>query len=245
MWIATWNTEWRKAGSADAEIVRQRLRALEPEIVCLTETHTDFLSGWQGFTICGSDDWGGPTHGTRREVLLWSRNRWRDVDVVGSPNLPPGRFVKAITDTSLGEVTVVGVVIPYHMSNVRFGSRDRAMWELHRLYLEALPAVTAGLEPNSIVLGDFNQRIPSKWVPAELREKLRTALPGLNIVTGGLLEPLGAAAIDHIAVGKLFRAEQRQAISNLAAGREISDHFGVAARLALQTSDEQPVVVSE
>lgn len=229
--VATWNTEWRAAASADAAVIRDRLRELAPEIVCLTETHINFLDDWGGHIICGSDDWGGPTHRTRREVLLWSRSPWLKIDRVGSDALPPGRYVRGVTTTSCGETTVVGIVIPYHMSNVRHGSCDRKMWELHRAYLEALPAVTSCLPADSIILGDFNQRIPNNWVPHELRGKLAIAMEKMKIATVGNLQPLGKASIDHIAAGAGFEANSPLAISNEYLGRAISDHFGVAVTL--------------
>jgi endonuclease/exonuclease/phosphatase family metal-dependent hydrolase len=245
MRIITWNTEWRKTSSSDAGVIRARLEELAPDIVCLTETHADFLADWPGYTVCGTDNWGGPTFGTRREVLLWSKRPWHDLDQLGSSDLPAGRFVQAVTDTPLGRTTVVGIVIPYHMSNVRTGLRNRSLWELHRLYLDALPKVTASLESASIVLGDFNQRIPSKWVPHTLREKRRIAFSDLDIVTRGKLPPLDEAAIDHIAIGSAFIAEEVRAISNLHLNKKISDHFGVSTKLALnslRSSDPAPAV---
>ncbi len=234
MRIATWNTEWRETRSPDAAVIRERLHALSPDIVCLTETHFDFLAEWGGYSICGSEDWGGPTYGTRREVLLWSRTPWHGIDKVGSGALPPGRFIRGVTQSPIGKVDVVGIVIPYHMSNVRHGTGDRKMWELHRDYLEALPAVTEGLPATSLVVGDFNQRVPSSWVPRELRKKLATAMADLTIVTDGILEPVGKAAIDHIAVGSGLAATDILSISNENGRRRISDHFGVAASLELR-----------
>lgn len=237
MRVATWNTEWRKTASTDASIIRKRLAELAPDIVCLTETQCDFLDEWEGFTVCGTDDWGGPTHGTRREVLLWSKHPWRNIDIVGSPNLPPGRFVKATTDTSTGEVEAVGIVIPYHMSNVTTGTRNRSPWELQELYLDGLPEITSSLAGASIVLGDFNQRVPSKWVPRDLRDKLRKAMSGMEIATTGVVQPIGKAAIDHIAIGSAFLANEAQSISNLNGARSISDHFGVCVDLRRLSPD--------
>ena len=231
MRVVTWNTEWRKTASADASIIRTRLAALAPDIVCLTETQIDFLDEWDGFTVCGTDDWGGPTHGTRREVLLWSKHPWRNIDTTGSPNLPPGRFARATTDTSAGEIEAIGVVIPYHMSNVTTGTRNRSLWELHKLYLDALPAITSSLPRASIVLGDFNQRIPSTWVPRDLRHRLCKAMSGMEIATTGVIQPIGKAAIDHVAIGSGFFANHVQSISNLNGARSISDHFGVCVDL--------------
>lgn len=231
--VATWNTEWRKPASRDAAIVRERLAAFDPDIVCLTETHIGFLDEWGGHSVYGSDDWGGPTHGTRREVLLWSRWPLRDLDRVGSPHLPPGRFAKATTSAPFGDIEVVGLVIPYHMSNVAWGTRDRTMWELHRLYLDALPDVTNRLSPRSIVMGDFNQRIPNARVPRELQSKLLAALENFIVHTVGAIGVQGLAAIDHIASGEPWVCQQVETLSNLThEGRKISDHFGVGVVLS-------------
>lgn len=229
MRVATWNTEWRKASSTDARIIRDRLKTFDPDIVCLTETHTDFLDEWDGHTITASDDWGGPVYGTRREVLLWSRWPWQEVDTVGAPALPKGRYVQAISSTPWGDITVVGVVIPYHLSNVSTGTRDRSPWELHRLYLDALATITPNLGDTAILMGDFNQRIPSSWVPKAMREKLAIAMGGLRVVTIGKLPPLEQQAIDHIAVGAKVASAEVGTISNLEKGRPISDHIGVTA----------------
>lgn len=39
--VATWNTEWRRPSSQDGELIRERLAAVDPDIVVLTETHFD------------------------------------------------------------------------------------------------------------------------------------------------------------------------------------------------------------
>lgn len=230
--IATWNTEWRKPKSRHASIIRERLEAFNPDIVCLTETHTGFLQEWGGYEVYGTDNWGGPTYGTRREVLLWSKWPFRNLDTVGSEGLPPGRFAKAITTAPTGDITVTGVVIPYHMSNVTWGTRNRTKWELHRLFLDALPEVTGKLPHRSIVMGDFNQRIPSKRVPRAIQTQLLTALADLSIHTAGEIGAEKSAAIDHIATGPAWLCNQVQTFSNLTSeGRQISDHFGVGTVL--------------
>ena len=234
MRVATWNTKWCKTASANASIIRERLVALAPDIVCLTETQFDFPDEWEGFTVCGTDEWGGPTYGTRREVLLWSNHPWRNIDTTGSPNLPPGRFARATTSVHTGDVEIIGVVIPYHMSNVTTGTRNRSLWELHQHYLDALPTITSSLPGASIVLGDFNQRIPSKWVPRVLREKLSKAMSGMEIATTGIVQPIDKAAIDHVAIGSYFVASEVQSISNLNGARLISDHFGVCVDLCIK-----------
>jgi endonuclease/exonuclease/phosphatase family metal-dependent hydrolase len=235
--VVTWNVEWRRPESPDGKILRERLFEARPDLVCLTEADVDFLDGCGGHVVTGGTDWGGPVFETRREVVLWSPNPWRDLDQKGSDALPQGRFARAVTETAIGALTVVGVVIPYHFSNVRSGRRDRVMWQEHELYLDALQPILADLPDSNIVLGDFNQRLPSRWVPARLREKLQTSFAGLDIVTAGRLDPIGQQAIDHIACGPALSGGTPRSLSNLlATGKAISDHFGVAATVRARTA---------
>lgn len=117
--VATWNTEWRKPTSIDAEIMRERLARHSPDIVVLTETHFDFLSGWGGHYVCGPQEYEEPKFETCRSVMIWSRWPWKDIDLVGSADIPRSCLGKANTETPFGAVPVVGLVIPYHMSNGR------------------------------------------------------------------------------------------------------------------------------
>ena len=87
--------------------------------MCLTETHNE-LRGQGGFGICSGADYGYGLQKNRRKVLLWSREPWTQVDGLGIDSLPPGRFVSGVTQTSVGEVAVIGVCIPW------FGSRTEA-----------------------------------------------------------------------------------------------------------------------
>ena len=92
--------------------------------------------------------------------------------------MPPGRFVSGVTQTSVGEVTVIGVCIPW------FGSRTEArrklerklQWEDHEQYLAGLAEVLKqGSEKRLIVMGDFNQIIGPGKPPT----------PGTSIGTSG------------------------------------------------------------
>lgn len=232
--VVTWNTEWREPRSRDGILIRDRLNAVNPDIVCLTEAHVDFLADWGGFIAEGGTDWGGPAHGTRRKVILWSRYQWNDIDNVGSTSLPPGMFIKGMTDSGAGPVTVVGIVIPFHLANVTSGRRDRKMWGDHRQYLNALQGIIDALPPRSIVLGDFNQRIPSTWVPEQYQRMRASAFKKMHIATTELRGPDGKLSVDHIAYGQDLLTQGEQIISNFAEeGRKISDHFGVVVQLSV------------
>ena len=140
----------------------------DPEIVCLTETDISLLSG-DGHAISSQGDYGYPVKEGRRKILLWSKRPWEKVDDLGSSCMPPGRFVSGTTETSLGEVTVAGICIPWSGSRVRWTTEKRRMWEDHREYLEGLGGVLGSISTRPlIVMGDFNQRVgQGHTVPAD------------------------------------------------------------------------------
>ena len=171
--------------------------------------------------------------------MLWSREPWEQVDDVGIDSMPPGRFVSGVTQTSVGEVTVIGVCIPW------FGSRTEARrtlerkmrWEDHEQYLASLAEVLRlGSAKGLILMGDFNQIIgPESRARPELRLALQGAFPpSMTIATSGLAF-LGRRSIDHIALSEDLAVESLDVISNIHDGRRLSDHFGVVADVSAQT----------
>ena len=136
--LVNWNVEWATPASQRTPEILSRVRGHAPEIVCLTETHDGLLSQ-DGHTICSQPDYGYPIRKGRRKVLLWSKEPWKQVENVGIDSMPPGRFVSGVTQTSVGDVTVIGICIPW------FGSRTEAkrkepkkQWEDHEKYLNDL-----------------------------------------------------------------------------------------------------------
>ena len=63
--------------------------------------------------------------------MLWSRDPWDQVDDVGTDFMPPGWFVSGVTQTSVGEVAVIGICIPWFGSRTEAGRRleRKAQWE--------------------------------------------------------------------------------------------------------------------
>ena len=113
-----------------------------------------------GHTIYSQPDYGHAIKEGRRKVLLWSREPWKNVDDVGIDSMPPGRFVSGVTQTSVGEVTVFGVCIPWSGSRGRRSGGKRKMWEDHEQYLVGLAGVLERIPTKRlIVMGDFNQRL--------------------------------------------------------------------------------------
>jgi endonuclease/exonuclease/phosphatase family metal-dependent hydrolase len=236
--VATWNTEWRRPSSADAWLIKERLFHHSPDVICLTEAYPDLLEG-AGKMISSAADYGYRLIEGRRKVVLWSREPWEDIDRTGHPDLPPGRFVAGRTRTPLGDVQVIGLCIPWRDAHHRSGRKDRQPWEDHLGFLAALERISCRWEGPTIILGDFNQHIPIGRAPAHVHEALRRALLSrFQIATAGPLAPLDRRSVDHVLHSSEFASEEVAALSNLdAKGREISDHFGVIARVRVTSAE--------
>ena len=150
--------------------------------------------------------------------------------------MPPGRFVSGVTETTMGEVTVIGVCIPWADSRVRGTEVKRKKWEDHWQYLDGLSEVLVRTPAERlIVAGDFNQRMQQgKTAPADVRMALQAAIGSrMNIVTSGL-GYRGRRSIDHVALSNDLSAEYLGVISNLDGERKLSDHFGVVGGLSAE-----------
>ncbi len=235
MRVATWNVEWATPRFWGTAEILSRIDQCAAEVVCLTETHDMLLSG-KGHTICSGADYGYPIKEGRRKVMLWSREPWRQVDDVGIDSMPPGRFVSGVTGTSLGDVTVIGVCIPWFGSRTekRRGEERKKTWEDHEQYLAGLAELLRRRPAGRlIVMGDFNQVIgPGSRAPHALRSALAQALPpGMVIVTADLALR-GRCCIDHIALSEDLEAQSVRVIDNALDGRGLSDHFGAVAKVS-------------
>lgn len=238
--LVNWNVDWAKTKKRRPEI-RERIESHTPEIICLTEGRCGLLpqegdtihSQLDEYTISKGmeDEW--------RKVFLWSRNPWKSMDDLGDKSLRCGRFVSGVTETSLGEVTVVGICIPWHESPGRGSGVPH--WKHHRQYSEILRGVLKEAHEkvsgkHLIIMGDFNhclepQRRPSSSKRAQARSALEKAIPtGMTIVTKGL-KFKGKRGVDHVVLSEDLVAECRDTISNIADdGVLLSDHFGVVMR---------------
>ena len=233
--LVNWNVEWATPGSPRTSEILSRVRRNDPEIVCLTETHEGLLSQ-DGRAICSRPDHGYPIKKGRRKVLLWSRHAWTRVDDLGNDLLTPGRFVSGVTQTSVGEVMVIGICIPWFGSRTeaRRGSDRKKRWEDHEQYLDGLTKVLKRESSERlIVMGDFNQRIgPASSAPAKLQSALLKAFPPRMGIATAALGFQGRRSIDHIALSEDLSAEKISVISNIHDGRSLSDHFGVVAEVS-------------
>ena len=237
--IGTWNTWWAAPKGARGARVRTTVALSGCDILCVTEGSKRLLPA-QGHVIDGGTNWDYPVRSQdRRKVLVWSREPWTEVDCVGSEALPGGRFVKGLTATPVGPLTVVGVCIPWSCAHVRDGRRDRTRWQDHRAWLEAfdrLPCRDA--KERTVILGDFNQRVPrtGKSVPRDVYELLQSTFSGFEIATAGELLGAGGPAIDHIAhTSDLTRSSDIEIWRKRNdEGESMSDHFGVWADFELR-----------
>jgi endonuclease/exonuclease/phosphatase family metal-dependent hydrolase len=235
--IVNWNVAWPRKARRAAPLL-ERISAYQPDVVCVTEAYRNFL-GRDGHQITSSSDYGYDAPVERRKVILWSRHPWRDVDRSGNRHLPSGRFVRGTTKTNLGEVTFVGVCIPWRDAHVRTGRKDRKPWADHLAYLEGLRAILAGAPPvSTVVLGDFNQRIPRHRQPQRTADALTLALgDSVRVVTNGTIPEVSRPTIDHIALSPNLAVASVNGISNYidttAASDQLrlSDHFGLVAEL--------------
>ena len=231
--LVNWNVEWATPRSRRSVEILRRIELHDPEIICLTETDIGLLSGC-GHIISSQEDYGYRLKEGRRKVLLWSKRPWAKVDDLGRASMPPGRFISGTTETSMGEVTVVGICIPWSGSRVRWTTEKRRMWEDHREYLDGLAEVLRSLSSRRlIVMGDFNQRIgQSATVPAGLRSALQETMPDDITIATSAVGLRGHRSVDHIALGDDLTVESLGLIDNQDKGRQLSDHFGIYAYLS-------------
>lgn len=235
--VVNWNVQWATPNSRRTAEIRSRIDRHRPEIVCLTETHVGLMSQ-RGHVICSQPGSGYKVIENQRKVILWSRNPWSNVDDSGLDSLPPGRFVAGITQTSVGEVTVIGICIPWFGSRTeaRRGAARRRRWEDHAQFLVGLSEILEREDKKRlIVIGDFNQSLgPGSHAPAELRRALQNALsPSMRVATSGLAFQ-GRRSIDHIALSADWTVGSLDVISNVNSGTELSDHFGVVADVSVR-----------
>ena len=224
-----WNLEWAPPHGRRARLIREKISSAAPDVVCCTETFSDFFS--DGYSIESSAEFGYVHTGSRRKVLLWSRQAWQDVDIIGDKGMPPGRFVSGIT----GGVRFVGVCIPWKDAHVRTGNRNRLPWQDHLAYCAGLKRVLEKYRHSSPVclLGDFNQRLPRKNQPVHVNEALMKAIPGdFDIATEGLMDHENKMLIDHLAVSAGLKARIDNLFPRTAIdGTRLTDHTGIVASI--------------
>lgn len=232
--VVNWNVRWATPQSKRSPEILSRIHEHSPDIVCLSET-SNRLWDHKDFAIWPQPCYGYPVIPGRRKVALWSRKPWRRVDWRGSADFPPGRFVSGVTETPVGDVTVVGVCIPWRNSRTPKNRGNRSVWQDHLQYLDALDAALDRMAASRlIVMGDYNQRIGAgpNTAPQHVRDRLQSAIAArLKIITADL-HFRDRKSIDHIAINGGLSVRSIGIISNCKDKPEdLSDHYGVTATL--------------
>ncbi len=247
--VGTWNTAW--ADPARANRIRSILQAPKCNVLCVTEGRADLLPSG-GHLIDGGTDWGYPIVPGRRKVLLWSERPWRKIER-GAESMA-GRFAAGVTETPIGELTIAGVCIPWRGSHVKSGKKNQKSWDDHLGWLEGFRSLSYATGSRTIVLGDFNQKIPHSWVPHYVHAALLGAFEGLQVATTGYFPwvkqddraaglpqagvwraPLGDGPksrdqlIDHIAHSRDLAVVEPEKPSGSSRSEQqyLSDHIGV------------------
>lgn len=222
MRILTMNCEWRAPSSRDGEIISARIGQSESDLVCLTEAHAGFALGPHAIDT-------GPIHdpeNSRRSVVLFSRERWSDVQVGLDCERADYGYVAGTTKIHGLKVRVHGIIIPYRFCDVGAGAK---LWQRHAEFIDALSNELHDATEPTIIIGDFNQRRPARYQSRAMTEALDRMLENrFSFATADLSGPERKLAIDHIVHSAHFEAATRGIISNLKTdGRKVSDHFGV------------------
>ncbi len=163
-----------------------------------------------------------------RKVLIWSKEPWTEVDRVGAEGLDQTRYIAASTETPDGQLTVMGVCIPWQMAEVVYPTGEkRKPWELHLEYLVVLTRLLAEREGPYVVAGDFNQHVPRQgWGLKAAAAALTAAFEPTVVATAGQLDECEKVGIDHIAISNDLRAERVWGWPNVIDGKRLSDHDG-------------------
>jgi hypothetical protein len=231
--IGTWNAEWKSPRSASGLRIRNLISNSEPDVFVLTEGSRGLLPTG-GEVVEGVADWGYPLPSAgSRKVIIWSKNQWTDVGVIGSEILPPGRFVAGTTETPLGPIRVFGVCIPWWGAHVSTGRRDTDRWEEHRRFLAGFGELVRQEQSPLVIAGDFNQRIPATTQPKDVVDSLEEVLVGLAVPTAREIHT--EQLIDHIAHSPIFNSSDIQILHRVDAEGQMTDHDGVVMTLTLKS----------
>ena len=222
--------EWKTPRSAGGKWIVQKIGELDPDVACLTEITEALIP--EGEVLRSDLNYGYAHKGDRRKVILWSREPWTEIDLVGDPELPCGRFVSGVT---MG-IRFIGVCIPWQSAHVSTGRKDRKSWEDHLIYCRQLTGIIEKYRKEDFpvcVLGDYNQRIPRVKQPVHVAEALAACFPSdFSICTAGMNDLEGKPLIDHCAFSPGLSAQVMDLLSKETPdGDKASDHAGVVQEL--------------
>lgn len=230
--IGIWNAERHTITSSLQEkkqIIKQILTDLAADILCINEGSVD-LAPDNGYSIYSIPSLKYNHAEDERKVILWSKHPWREVDTIGAPSLPEGRFVYGKTTTAIGELAVIGVNIPWKFAHMSDGKGEKQVWEDHLVYLQGLRHIVVAHKNrgNLIVIGDYNQRIPRSRAPKHVYQALEDAFQGLQIATSGPVPGTFQYVMDHVAHTPELAGKTIGIMPNVSHnGTSIGNHRGV------------------
>ncbi|MEP1209596.1 MAG: endonuclease/exonuclease/phosphatase family protein [Rhizobiaceae bacterium] len=228
MRIINWNIQRHAPGTWQAKSIMSEIEDLEPDLVCLTEAWEASADELNGFTVSSRGIAWSKQESAERKVLIWSKSPLTLCNSTGSM-ADLGGALEVRTVLANTQIRVLGLCIPYHMASPIGAEIKRKPWLQHNEFVDQLANFTKQLDPNvpTIVVGDFNRRIPSTWGPKKSLEKLLSALENFRLVTAGPIPGLGRNTVDHIALSKGLTDSNVQGLSEFdSRGRPRSDHFG-------------------
>ena len=206
--ISCWNSDWATPTSKRGKFFIDKF---DSDIICLTEGYENLLPK-DGYIISSHEDYGYKTKNGRRKVILWSKDKWTDIDQVGSNKIPSGRFISGITNG----IRIIGICIPWRFAHVSSGRKDRKPWEDHLSFIQNL----SFSNQKTIILGDFNQNIPKKNQPEIAFSSLMKLIEGFNLLTTNM-------GLIHIVISSDLNAEKIQGIAT----EKNSDHDGISCSI--------------
>lgn len=225
MKVLTWNLEWARPGSRRERVISEILAASDADLICLTEAYRATLPQNGAVIEAGEGNRVADRKGARK-VLLWSRHAWEMRGPL-EELAPPGRLAIGTTQTPLGQLRVIGVCIPWFGSNTARYGGARQPWDDHLSFISGLRMHLRVSPDRTLLIGDFNQRLPRTRQPARTADALEAALSKLVIATTGFRSDDGDLTIDHICHSPNFEVKDLIELPKRVGGITLSDHFGV------------------
>ena len=88
--------------------------------------------------------------------------------------------------------------------------------------------VLADAVSKTVLLGDFNQRIPRRWQPEDVSNQLTETLgQNFDALTSGVIPIVNEHSIDHVACTRDLRLKGLSGLPNVVDDLTLSDHFGL------------------
>lgn len=228
--VLTQNMEWASARSKRGRKLLSRAFAEDPSILCLTEAFENSVV--KGYSISSDEDYGYALKPGRRKVILWSNAPWENV-VTNVPQMPSGRIVSAETKLGSHPVKIIGVCIPWAQAHVSTGRKNANNWSEHEDWLKAFDKWLAPKLERTIILGDFNQRLPRRTQPHKVYSLMNEIIESrFEVVTQNLTDTDGHHTVDHIGITKDLISDKVFVVSRFdETGKRLSDHMSVGASI--------------